>query len=37
MSSQALRADDGRSATAARLGPVGADPHLKPLRTIRRR
>ncbi|MET7731067.1 cell wall-binding repeat-containing protein [Streptomyces sp. NPDC005402] len=34
MSSQALRAGDGPSATAARPGPVGADPHLEPLRTV---
>ncbi|MFJ4202661.1 cell wall-binding repeat-containing protein [Streptomyces sviceus] len=33
-SSRALRADDGAAATAARPGPVGADPHLEPLRTV---
>lgn len=33
MSSQALRAGAGPSA-AARPGPVGADPHLEPFRTV---
>ncbi|MEU9171878.1 cell wall-binding repeat-containing protein [Streptomyces sp. NPDC048420] len=36
MSSQAVRADSGPSATAARPGPLGADPHLEPLRTLQR-
>ncbi|MBW8816744.1 MULTISPECIES: hypothetical protein [unclassified Streptomyces] len=36
-SSRALRAGDGRSATAARPGPVGADPHPEPLRTLQHR
>ncbi len=26
--------DETRNATAARTGPVGADPHLAPLRTV---
>ncbi|MGC0349281.1 hypothetical protein RKD34_004861 [Streptomyces sp. SAI-218] len=34
MSSQPLRAADGGTATAARPGPVGADPHLEALRTV---
>lgn len=34
MSSKAVGADAGRSATAARPGPAGADPHLEPLRTV---
>ncbi|MFF0010592.1 cell wall-binding repeat-containing protein [Streptomyces sp. NPDC005374] len=34
MSSQALRADTGPAAVAARPGAAGADPHLEPLRTV---
>lgn len=33
-SAYALRTNDGQPATVARTGPVGADPHLEPLRTV---
>ncbi|MFI7500409.1 cell wall-binding repeat-containing protein [Streptomyces sp. NPDC049687] len=32
----ALRTNDGRAATVERSGPVGADPHLDPLKTVHR-